>query len=444
MAEERSPFRFLAASARGLEPSATLAINELINDLWDQGREVFHLGFGESRFPVHPKIAEALRAQVHQQSYLPAQGLRHVREAIAAFYQDRFRVPAHPDRIIVGPGSKPLIYALMLALDGDLLLTTPSWVSYQPHALLAHKASHRVPGVPENNYELAPAQLSDTITRVRMNGGDPGILMLNSPSNPTGRVLDAQTLEAVGAICRQENIGILSDEIYGLINHGSVPHASASQFYPEGTVVLGGISKHLSLGGWRFGVAVLPNTEAGGRLLKELRVLGGEIWSATTAPVQYAAQLAYSDDPEINAYIDECAAIHAIRTHYLWTHIIAMGIRCPRPEGGFYLFPDFEWWREPLQKLGVTTSAQLSLFLLEKFQIATLPGSAFGSPPTQLSLRLSSSYLDMESREKAQAILDAYRVDPDPKAFMSDHHPATNRASQQLGRVIEYFEMQSN
>ena len=441
MPQSISPFRFQAASARGLEPSATLAINELINDLWAQGKEVFHLGFGESRFPVHPKIAEALRAQVHQQSYLPAQGLQNVREAIAAFYQDRFQIPAHPDRIIVGPGSKPLIYALMLALDGDLLLTTPSWVSYQPHALLAHKASYRLPGHPEDDYEVSPEQLRETIAQSHQHGGDPGLLMLNSPSNPTGRVLAPETLAAVCEICREEGLAVLSDEIYGLINHGVVPHRSPAHFYPEGTVVLGGISKHLSLGGWRFGVVVLPQTEAGGRLLRELRVLGGEIWSATTAPVQYAALLAYSDDAEINAYIDECAAIHTVRTRYLWSHITAMGVRCPEPQGGFYLFPDFGRWRQPLQALGVNTSAELAMYLLENFQIATLPGSAFGAPPEQLSLRLSSSYLDMETREKAQTILDAYRANPEPQSFMADYHPQTQRAVAQFRQFLDRLEV---
>ncbi|MCP4166642.1 MAG: aminotransferase class I/II-fold pyridoxal phosphate-dependent enzyme [Chloroflexi bacterium] len=197
------------------------------------------------------------------------------------------------------------------------------------------------------------------------------------------------------------------------------------------------MSKHLSLGGWRLGVAILPATKPGAQVMRAVRTIASETWSATTSPVQYAAMLAYSGHPDIIQYIDECANIHGIRTQYLWRGLTNIGIRCPQADGAFYLFPDFDRWREPLSALGIHTSAQLAVHLLETYQLATLPGSVFGSPPSQLSLRLSSSYLDMETNEQAEAVLTAYRSQIEPEQLMCEHHPNMNKALSRFQLFVE-------
>ena len=112
--EQLRPFRFSMAGVRGLKAPANLALNERVHRMWAEGRAVFHLAFGESRFPVHPKLAEALRANVHQRSYLPTLGIPELCEAIARYYQRRFEMTVSPDQVVVGPGSKALLYALIL------------------------------------------------------------------------------------------------------------------------------------------------------------------------------------------------------------------------------------------------------------------------------------------------------------------------------------------
>lgn len=428
MGSGHHPFRFSASGLRGLELSATLAINERVNQMWAQGLEVYHLGFGESRFPVHPKIAEALRSNAYQHSYLPSQGLKELRERIAEFYEARFKIPAVPERVMIGPGSKALIYALLQALDGELLLPTPSWVSYRPQAQLVGKGVIWIPSSPAEGHALTLQALRETVNRARDAWRDPKILLLNSPNNPTGRMFDQPLVEQIAEYCREEGLVVLSDEIYGLIGHGHKRHLSIARHYPEGTVVLGGLSKHLSLGGWRLGVAIFPPTRGGAQVMRAVRTIASETWSATTGPVQYAALVAYSNDPDVWAYIEECTRLHAIRTQYLWRALVDMGIRCARPDGAFYLFPNFDHWREPLAARGITTSAQLAVYLLEKFQLATLPGSVFGTSPDELSLRLSSTYLDMETEEKAWKVLKAYRAVSDPEVLMREHHPAMNEA----------------
>ncbi len=236
--------------------------------------------------------------------------------------------------------------------------------------------------------------------------------------------------------CRRHGIAVISDEIYALVAHGHRPHLSLAKAYPEGSIVLGGLSKHLSLGGWRLGIAIVPPGEVGQTLLQALRVIAGEIWSSPTAPVQYAAAVAYGDEPEIAAYIDECTRLHALRTQHLWSWLVELGIPCAQPDGGFYLFPNFDRWRAPLAARGVHTSDDLASYLLEHYQIATLPGTAFGVPGEELSLRLATSYLDMETEAKAEALLAAYRANPDPEALMRDLHPGTQEAIRRFGDLV--------
>ncbi len=425
----------LAASVRDrVEPSPTLYINERVNDLWAAGETVYHLGFGESRFPVHPKIQAALRAHADKKSYLPTLGLRELRAAAANFYSRKLNMAINAEQMIIGPGSKPLYFIIQLALDADLFLPTPSWVSYGPQAQLIHKQIYQIPSDADANY---PLTIDAIATTMRQSDNPAKILLLNSPNNPTGQMFTPEFLAPLADYCRANGVMVLSDEIYSLVPHGHREHVSMAHYYPEGTVVLGGLSKHLSLGGWRLGTAILPETEAGKSLLRALRVIAGELWSSPTGPVQYAAITAYQDEDDIDAYIDECAAIHAIRTQYLWQQLVDHGVPCAQPDGGFYVFPTFNKWREPLAKLGITTSPGLANHLLDTYQISSLPGTAFGVDEEALSLRLASSYLDMETDEKAQTLLDAYRANPDPVALMAAHHPNTLEAVRRLGMFVE-------
>jgi len=438
--ERFRPFRFSRAGIRGLKASATLAMNERVRDIWAAGGDVYHLGFGESRFPVHPKLAKALRASVHQRSYLPALGLPELREAIAKFYRRRFDLPVSPGQVVVGPGSKALLYALVMALGEELVLFQPSWVSYAPQAHILGKPVLWVPLRPEENYHLEVDVLRQKMEEDKEEWGNPELLIVNSPHNPTGTMLPPARVQALADFAREEQLMVLSDEIYALVGHGRVPHVSVAQHYPEGTIVLGGLSKHLSLGGWRLGLAILPAGRTGEALRRALQNIAGSIWSSVAAPVQYAAMVAYGKDRDIGAYVAACADMHAIRTRYLYEQVVAAGASCPEPQGAFYLFPNFGRWREPLAARGIHTSDELTLHLLEEYELVTLPGSAFGCPPEDLSLRLSSSYLDAGTDEKAAALVEAYAADPDPGRFIENHHPRLREAAARLAAFLAGLE----
>ncbi|MEZ4584688.1 MAG: aminotransferase class I/II-fold pyridoxal phosphate-dependent enzyme, partial [Caldilineaceae bacterium] len=286
------PFNLSTSLVRELKPSPTLYINERVNEMWSQGQTVYHLGFGESRFPVHPKIQAALRANVHQKSYLAGQGLPELRTAAAAFYSRHMDMEIQPRQIIAGPGSKSLIYALQMALDAELILPTPSWVSYAPQAHLLNKPVHMIDATATDNYALHVDALDAVVRRV---ASPNKMLLITSPNNPTGQMYRPDELQALAAYCRANDVIVISDEIYGLVPHEHTEHISIARYYPEGTVVLSGLSKHLSLGGWRLGIAILPDHDAGRRLMMAMRVVAGEIWSTPTGPVQYAGITAFGD-----------------------------------------------------------------------------------------------------------------------------------------------------
>lgn len=392
-----------------LKPSATMAMNTKINELLAAGHTIYHLGFGEARFPVHPKILAALRQHAAERSYLPVAGLPALRAAVAAYYQRKFQIRAEPNRVLIGPGSKSLLFAAMHSLPGDLLLPAPSWVSYDVHAVLTGKAVHWIPTHLAENHCLTPEGLQQGLAAARGAGQTPGILVLNNPTNPTGVVYPPELLAGLAEVARAEGLVILSDEIYAETTYGEVPHTSLAGFYPEGTVVTGGLSKHLSLGGWRLGVAVLPTGELGQRLQRDMVAVAGNIWTTAAAPVQYAAVVAYGDAADIEAYVQTCTTIHGYVTGYLHDIVQGLGMPCPRPTGGFYLYPSFAPWRAALaERHNVHTSAELAHFLLDEEHIATLPGSDFGAEPGDLTLRLATSYLYALTETDGEAMLATF------------------------------------
>ena len=383
----------LAPSLQNLASSPTLAINEAIAARRAAGRKTIHLGFGEASFPLHPILAEALARAARHTGYAPVQGIAPLRAAIADYLARTRHLAFTPDYIAVGPGSKPLLYALLQVLDGDLLLPAPSWVSYAPHARLAGRRVITVPTDPLDHHRLTPQTLADALSQARQHGANPRILIVNTPSNPTGGMFAREDVESIARWSRDEGITLICDEIYAELAYGWREHISPAQFYPEGCIVTGGLSKAFSAGGWRLGYAAIPTNAMGKGLMKALRALASEIWSSAATPMQEAAVTTYSPNAELAAYVQASARIHGHVAFRLYETLTSMDVLCPRPAGAFYLYPDFAPWRSTLLERGIATSEHLAQHLLDTWDIATLPGTAFGEQPEALRLRLATSML---------------------------------------------------
>ena len=404
--------------------------------MWSKGQNVFHLGFGESRFPIHPNLVHELTVHATKQSYLSSFGINELRENISLFLQENYGFNAvNPNSIIIGIGSKSLLHTILSILDGPVLLSIPTWVSYASIAKLTDHPVYRFYLNAKRSYKVDLDALFDLADQAQKDTGKPPILILNSPNNPTGRMLSKTEIKDIADGARKRSIVILSDEIYGLITHGDNSHNSIRTLYPEGTIIFNGISKHLSLGGWRFGFALVQDN-TGQDLVNACDTVISNIWSCVPAPIQHTVKKAFQPDDELTKYIKTCTRIHDIRTRYLYGNLSEHNISCPEPQGAFYLYPNLSDQKRVLGSMNITTGMKLAKHLLEKYELATLPGEAFGDDPERLSLRLATSYLDMEDDAKAKAILKAYQTDPLAGDFIGKHHPRFQEAASRFGQFV--------
>ena len=408
------PPRSIHPALRTLTPSATLALQARCKAM---PGPVFNLGLGQSPFPVPAPVVDALVAHAGAKDYLPVRGLPALREAVARDHRDRLGAPATADDVLIGPGSKALLFGLQLAADLDLILPAPSWVSYAPQAQLLGRAVHWIGTDRRDGWRLDPAALAAACPAERQ-----AILVLNTPNNPVGNGYSADRLEAIAAVARDRGLIVLSDEIYGELHHRG-EHASIAAIWPEGTVVSGGLSKWCGAGGWRLGTLVFGPSL--GWLAEATAVVASETFSATSAPIQHAAVAAYDGHPEIAAYLARSRAIVGALARWAVGRLRRAGCFCPEPEGAFYLMCD-------LGGDGAQTAAELCEQLLVQQGVAALPGSDFGLPAQEPVVRFALVDFD------GAAALSAAATAPVDEAFLRTYCP---NVVEGIERVAEWAEV---
>lgn len=396
----------LNLNVRGLKPSATLAINEHSKELAEQGRKVYRFGFGQSPFPVPEVVVEELRKHAHEKDYLPVKGLYALREAVADFTRNRMGIQREADDVLIGPGSKELMFLLQLVYYGDLLIPRPGWVSYAPQAQIIGRHVHWIRTEESNDWHLVADELEAIC---RTDPDRPRIVVLNYPANPTGTTFSRQELIELARVARKYGVILLSDEIYGELHHEG-KHLSVAHFYPEGTIISSGLSKWCGAGGWRLGTFVFPPSLHW--LLDAMAVAASETFTSTSAPIQYAAVRAFQGGEEIETYLWHSRRILKAVGLEIWERLKRHDIFCARPHGGFYLFPNFSHYRQKLADRGIITSVELCARLLEETGVALLPAYDFGFRPKMLAARLSYVDFDGEaalelSRQYGERPLDA-------------------------------------
>ena len=410
----------LNLNVRGLSLSATVGNNEQCDALIAGGRRIHKLVLGQSPFPVPDCLVRQLRENAHQKDYLPVRGLPRLREAVARHHRRKFGIDCDPDQVLVGPGSKELMFILQLVYYGDLVIPTPAWVSYGPQARIIGRQIYRLPTRREDGWRLTPACLDEFCSH---DSGRPRLVVLNYPSNPTGGSYTASELEQLAGVARRHRLLLLSDEIYGRLHHHD-SHVSIVPYYPEGTIFSSGLSKWCGAGGWRLGLFVVPRALRW--LMDTMAAVASETFTSTSAPIQHAAIPAFTSDPEINRYTHDCQRILRALGHHLTQILQAAKTSLTPPVGGFYLFPDFTPWAEPLKRRGIETSAALCRQLLEQTGVAALPGSDFGCPEQQLTVRLA--YVNFDGAAALHAVRDLPAADtPDP-VFLEHHCRETLQA----------------
>lgn len=383
-----SPDGHLNLNVRGLPQSATLAINERSAQLKEEGRKVYKFGLGQSPFPVPDVVQQALRDNAHQKDYLPVKGLKKLRQAVANYHSRTTGVDYEAEDVLIGPGSKELMFLLQLVYYGDLVIPTPSWVSYAPQAHIIGRPVRWLTTRQENGWRLQPEDLERLCLS---DDSRPRIVILNYPSNPTGYTYSELELQEIADISRKYSIVLLSDEIYGEVHHDG-NHKSIASYYPEGTIISSGLSKWCGAGGWRLGTFMFPKTLT--KLMNAMAVAASETFTSTSAPIQYAAVTAFEGNPEIDEYLVHSRKILKAIGMEVVKLLREAKVAVGNPEGGFYVFPDFSNHAQNLKERGIETSTELCERLLEETGVATLPGSHFGRPESELTIRMA--YVDFD------------------------------------------------
>jgi len=375
-----------------LRPSATLAINEESNRLKRSGKKVYKFGFGQSPFPVPDSIVSALKNNANKNTYLPMQGLEELRSAIANYLNKNNNNNFKSEDIIIGPGTKELMFLTQIAFQGEVLLPAPSWVSYQPQALIAKNKVHWIQTTDSSNWFPTAEQLENKIKNIKNKNL---LLFINSPNNPSGTV--CKNLQEIAEVAKKYRLIILSDEIYSQLTFDS-QYKSISNFYPEGTIVSTGLSKWCGAGGWRLGFFAIPDQL---KVLKNsLKILSSESFTSVSAPIQYAAIEAYKGDHSV--YLNTVRKILSFAGNYVYENLKSNVINVTKPEGGFYLFPEF-------MNAKFSSSSEMCKDILNKTGVALLPGSDFGLDNNKMVVRLS--YTDFDGSNFLKNTLGSKNLD---------------------------------
>ena len=362
---------------KNLKPSSTLLINEESRRLEKEGKKIFKFGFGQSPFQIPEDIVNELKKNSHQNRYLPMQGLPELREAIASYTSNKKKYNYKADNVIVGPGSKELMFLLHILFEGDVILPAPSWVSYAPQAVIGRNNIHWIETKRENNWFPTADEIEKIISK---NKNKNYLLFLNSPNNPSGQI--CENLEEIASIANKYNLIILSDEIYSELSFEK-NFKSISNFCPEKTIISSGLSKWCGAGGWRLGYFIIP--ESLKQITSKLKVLASETFTSVSAPIQYAAISAYSNDH--SEYINNSRNILKSVGEYVYENLKSNDVIINKPRGGFYLMPEFA-------NKKFSTSSEMCKTILKDTGVALLPGSDFGCSEKKMLARFSFTDFD--------------------------------------------------
>ena len=365
----------LSDCLRRLSPSATLAMSQKSNEMKSNGIDVINMSVGEPDFNTPDHIKEAAKKAVDDNfsRYSPVPGYLELRKAIVEKLKNENQLEYEVTEISVSNGAKQCVCNAVLALVNpgeEVIIPAPYWVSYPEMVEIAGGKSVYIDTDLSTNFKITPEQLENTITeKTRM-------LILCSPSNPTGSVYSKDELEALAQVIKKhENLYVVSDEIYEHISYiGN--HESIAQFpgMRERTIIINGVSKAYAMTGWRIGFLAAPEWIA-----KGCNKLQGQYTSGPCSVSQKAAEAAYTGSQQC---VEDMRLVFERRRNLIVKLAKDIpGLEVNVPEGAFYLFPKCSaFFGKQYGKYKISNSTDLAMFLLEEGHVATVSGDAFGAP----------------------------------------------------------------
>ncbi|GGH78862.1 aspartate aminotransferase [Pullulanibacillus pueri] len=362
----------LSQRVKNITPSSTLAITAKANELRASGIDVIGLAAGEPDFNTPEPIIEAAikAAREGHTKYTATSGLSALKEAIVKKIAHDNKIHIKSENIIVTTGAKHALYLTFQALlnPGDeVIIPAPYWVSYTEQVKLAEGVPVIVNGLEENDFKLSLEQIKQATTEKTR------AIIINSPSNPTGMIYSKEELKEIGEYCLEKGLAVISDEIYEKLVYDGAVATSIVEVVPElqkTAVMINGVSKSHAMTGWRIGYAVADSV-----LIKAMTNVASHSTSNPTSIAQYAALEAYTGSQES---VEHMRQAFEGRLNRAYERLISIpGIRCIKPQGAFYLFPNV---KRAAEMTGFSSVADWATALVEEAKIAVVPGEGFGAP----------------------------------------------------------------
>lgn len=389
----------LSQRVQRIKPSPTLAVTARAAEMRAAGHDVIGLGAGEPDFDTPDHIKQAAVEAIREgfTKYTPVGGIPGLKKAIVSKLERENGLSYGTDQILVSTGAKHSLFNVMQALldDGDeVVIPAPYWVSYPDMALLAGARPVTIESDYDSELKITPEALAAALTeRTRL-------VILNSPSNPSGKAYTRAELAALGEVIeRHPNVVVVTDDIYEHILWSGEPFSNILNATPGlygRTVVINGVSKAYSMTGWRIGYAAGPAP-----LIKAMTKIQGQATSSATSISQRAAEAALNGG---NGCVTEMVQAFKQRHDFVYKTLNEIpGIRCLPSDGTFYAFPDVSGVINRLE--GISDDTALAEMLIEKAGVAMVPGSAFGTPGhLRLSFATSMENLEQALERTARAV----------------------------------------
>ena len=363
----------LSNRVQKIKPSATLAVNDKAKQLKAQGVQIVSMGSGEPDFdtPVNIQKAATQAIGAGETRYTAVDGTPQLKKAICEKFKRENGLDYSVNEVMVSSGGKQVFYNLcqtILNKGDEVIIPSPYWVSYPDIVLLADATPVFIEAGLEQEFKITPEQLESSVN------ANTKLLVLNSPSNPTGAVYTKSEIESLGAVLeRHPHVNVMSDDIYEHIRWEDDEFVNIAMACPNlknRTIILNGVSKAYAMTGWRIGYAAGPE-----EIIKAMKKIQGQSTSNPSSISQAAALEAISGD---QSFIKMMVEAFERRHNFLVDSLNAIdGIECPQSRGAFYSFPRVQGL---IDRLGLKDDVEFSTYCLDKISLALVPGSAFGAP----------------------------------------------------------------
>ena len=403
----------------------------------------YGFAFGQSPFPVPKLVQDALIKNADKGAYAAVPGIPELRNSISKYNKYYFGMDIDPERIYVGPGTKELIFNLLEILHGTVILPTPAWLGYLPQIRFLKKNYHMLPT--RANKKFSPSDLRKLALRLQ---DRQKILILNNPHNPTGLLYDRLELEEIADVCREQNITVISDEIYAQTTYDFSKFVSMGKIYPEGTFVTNGLSKSHAAGGYRLGYVIFPQHATD--LKRQFKKILATEYTAVSTPIQHAAVAGFEISKEMDEYFEVTRSIHQIMGEYTY-HILSTieGAKTTKPNATFYLLADFNAFAPDLQKANIMTSQKLSeSLIIHPYHTAIVGGDSLVLERTDFSARIA--YVDYNGSEVYQNYLENKpKTSSEKVEFVKNNAPKVVAGLEVINKFFEnlkkdnYYDLQT-